>query len=46
MRAFVKSLNRLYVAKKVDLDKIKSLLAEQKITAAEYDYIVGISETK
>lgn len=43
MRALVLSLRRLYVAKKpaASLEKMKSLLAEGKITQEEFDYITN-----
>ena len=41
MRVFVESLRRLYRAGKVTLDQVKEYLADDKITTAEYDYIVA-----
>lgn len=41
MRILVESLRRSYRAGKISLDKIKEMLADGKITTAEYDYIVS-----
>ena len=41
MRILIESLRRSYKAGKVTLDKIKSMIADGKITTEEYDYIVG-----
>ena len=41
MSQFVQSIKRLYLAGRISLEKVKSLLADSKITTAEYDYIVG-----
>jgi hypothetical protein len=41
MRVFIESLKRLYKSGRVTLEKIKSYLADGKITTAEYDYIVA-----
>lgn len=42
MSVFTESLKRLYTAipSKVSLAKLDALLAEGKITQAEYDYII------
>ncbi|MCD9025735.1 hypothetical protein [Cohnella silvisoli] len=43
MRTLVESLKRLYNADppKVTIEKLNSLLAEEKITQEEYNYIIG-----
>ena len=41
MSTFVESLKRLYVAEKITLAKVESLLAAGKLEQAEYDYIIG-----
>lgn len=41
MRAFVKSLKRLYEKGGVTEAKLRSLLAEGKISSDEYEYITG-----
>lgn len=41
MSQFAQSIKRLYLAGRVSLDKVKALLAEGKITTAEYDWITG-----
>lgn len=38
---FIESLCRLYVAGRVDDKKLKTLLAENKITQQEYDHIIS-----
>ena len=43
MRLLIESMRRLYKAGKLTLDEIKSRVADGKITAAEYDYIVGVA---
>lgn len=39
MRAHVESIKRLYKAGRITLERVKALVAEGKITPAEYDYI-------
>lgn len=39
MTVFVESLKRLYKDKKITLEKLESLLNENKISRKEYDYI-------
>ena len=41
MSTFAESLKRLYVAGKITLAKVESLLAAGKLDQGEYDYIVG-----
>lgn len=42
MRQLVESLRRLHKIKQIiDLEKIDTLLSEEKITQEEYDYIVA-----
>lgn len=41
MSQFVESLCRLYRANKVDMKKLGELLAFNKITQQEYDYIIS-----
>lgn len=41
MSQFAQSIRRLYRSGRVSLDKVKSLLADGKITTAEYDWITG-----
>ena len=39
MNQFVESLKRLYSLGKIDQEKLKSLLKENKLTQEEYNYI-------
>ena len=41
MTQFVESLCRLYRANKVDMKKLDELLALNKITKQEYEYIIS-----
>lgn len=41
MTQFVESLCRLYRANKIDIKKLGELLALNKITQQEYDYIIS-----
>jgi hypothetical protein len=41
MTRFVESLCRLYSANKIDNKKLNELLATQKITKQEYEYIIS-----
>lgn len=41
MTQFVESLCRLYRANKIDIKKLDELLALNKITQQEYDYIIS-----
>lgn len=41
MNQFVESLCRLYRANKIEMKKLDELLAFNKITQQEYDYIVS-----
>lgn len=41
MRQFVESLRRLWLAGKIDQEKIKALCLAGKITSAEEAYILG-----
>ena len=41
MSQFIQSLCRLYRANKIDMKKLDELLALNKITQQEYDYIVS-----
>jgi len=41
MSQFAQSIKRLYLAGRVSLDKVKALLADGKITVAEYDWMTG-----
>lgn len=41
MTQFVESLCRLYRANKIDMKKLSELLALNKITQQEYDYIIS-----
>lgn len=43
---FVESLCRLYKAGRVDNEKLKSLLAENKITKQEYDHIISANNAE
>ena len=40
MNLFVESLKRLYEANKVDVNKLKQLVSEKKITESELQYIL------
>lgn len=42
MSQFAQSIKRLYVAGRINLGKVKSLLANGKLTAAEYDWVTGV----
>ena len=44
MSQFIESLTRLYQINKIDENKIKELLATNKINQQEYDYIVSAKE--
>ena len=46
MSTFVESLCRLYRADKIDVKKLGELLASNKITQQEYDYIVSADNEK
>lgn len=39
MKEFVESLKRLYVAKKIDIEKLNKLYSDKKVTKAEFEYI-------
>lgn len=41
MNQFVESLRRLYEASKINIKKLDELLASNKITQQDYDYIVS-----
>lgn len=41
MSQFAQSIRRLYQSGRITLDKVKELVAEGKLTTAEYDWIVG-----
>lgn len=41
MSQFAQSIKRLYLAGRITLDKVKALVADGKITTAEYDWITG-----
>ena len=41
MNQFIESLMRLYVEDKVSIETLNRLLAEQKITKQEYEYIIS-----
>lgn len=41
MSTFVESLQRLYQARRIEREKLDALLASNKITLAEYDYIIS-----
>jgi hypothetical protein len=41
MRVFIESLQRLYQMRKINQEKVDDLLASNKITKAEYDYIIS-----
>lgn len=38
---FVETLKQLYIQKKIDVAKIKSIYTKETITGEEYDYILG-----
>lgn len=42
MSPFVESLKRLYQTNKITIEKLNSLLNEEKISQVEYDYICSI----
>lgn len=44
MSQFAQSIKRLYLAGRVSLDKVKALLADGKLTTAEYGYVVSSHE--
>lgn len=46
MRPFVESLARLYIANKINKNKLKELLNTNKITQQEYDYIISAGQIK
>ena len=41
MSQFAQSIRRLYQSGRITLDKVKELVAEGKLTTAEYVWIVG-----
>lgn len=41
MSTFVESLQRLYSMTRIDKEKVDALLASNKITKAEYEYIIS-----
>jgi hypothetical protein len=41
MSTLVESLKRLYLAGKVTIDKLNTMLSQNKITQEEYDYIIA-----
>ena len=41
MNQFIESLARLYLANKINENKLKELLATKKINQQEYDYIAA-----
>ena len=41
MRDFVESLKRLFENDRIKIEKMNELLANNKITQIEYDYILG-----
>jgi len=41
MTQFVESLCRLYLADKIDMEKLNELFISKKITKQEYDYIIS-----
>ena len=41
MNQFVESLYRLYKGNKIDIKKLGELLAFNKITQQEYDYVIS-----
>jgi hypothetical protein len=40
MSQFAQSIRRLYQSGRISLDIVKALLADGKLTTAEYDYVV------
>jgi len=46
MNLFVESLKRLYEDNKVNVNKLKQLVSEKKITEAELNYILGKEENR
>ena len=46
MNQFVESLCRLYKAEKIDMKKLGELLASNKITQQEYEYIISEKDMK
>ena len=46
MSQFVESLCRLYKAEKIDMKKLGELLASNKITQQEYEYIISEKDMK
>lgn len=46
MRTLVESLRRLYLAGRLTLEQIQERLTRGTITQAEYNYIVGFTETE
>jgi hypothetical protein len=42
MSPFVESLRRLYQANRISIEKLNSLLNEEKISQTEYNYICSI----
>ena len=41
MSQFAQSIRRLYQSGRISLDKVKALLSDDKLTTAEYDYVVS-----
>ena len=41
MSQFAQSIKRLYLTGRISLDKVKALVADGKLTTAEYDWITG-----
>lgn len=41
MRRLVESLKRLYQAGDVTIEKLQNMVLEEKISQAEYDYIIA-----
>lgn len=46
MNQFVESLCRLYKAEKIDMKKLGELLASNKITRQEYEYIISAKDMR
>ena len=44
MSAFIESLQRLYQMRKINKEKLAALLVSNKITKAEYDYILSANQ--
>ena len=44
MSTFIESLRRLYKIEKINKEKLDAFLASNKITKAEYDYIISAKE--